>query len=168
MENPGVERIKDVVDSASSNHQALPWFTTWMLFYFQQVPFLGTLVILMLIDVITGYIAAGRAKEVDSRKSLVGMKKKAQMLLMVAAGVTFELIYPDVPWGRLIAFFFCLTEFTSIIENAGRSGVYLPQQVKEAMKRLHADDKREPDVVVEIQSTHVEGEKPVESAEKDK
>lgn len=98
------------------------------------------LVGLMFLDILTGFIAAWINRDVDSSYSYRGMLKKAQMLLMVAAAMMFEFIYPDIPWAKIIAGFLCLTELISIVENMGRSGIPLPKQLKDTLKKLREND----------------------------
>lgn len=102
-------------------------------------PIVIALLFLMLIDIITGILAAWITKEIDSAYSYRGVLKKAQMLLMVAASMMFEFIYPDIPWSKIVAGFICLTEIISITENVGKSGVPLPKQLKETLKRLREE-----------------------------
>lgn len=129
-----------------------------------RLPFFGrmiepsivhVLIALMLLDVLTGYIAAAIHKQIDSTCSYSGMLKKCQMLLIVAAGIVFEFLYPDVPWGRIIAGLLCISEMTSIVENAGAAGVYLPPQLKDTLRRLRAAEKESdnPHAKVTVQVT---------------
>jgi toxin secretion/phage lysis holin len=138
------DNIKDLVSRMDpENAHPLHWLTVNAGQYVAAFPFVGILVLLMILDVLTGIIAASINREIDSNFSFKGALKKAQMLLMVAAGLVFELLYPDVPWGRLIAGLLCLGEMISIVENAGKAGLPIPVQLKETLKRLRTAEKDE-------------------------
>lgn len=155
MEKEPVESLKELIDKASANHgPQLSWLSQVVSDWVKQFPFVGILVLLMILDVMTGYIAAAVHRDIDSSVSFRGALKKAQMLLMVAAGMVFELLYPDVPWGRIIAGLLCLGEMASIIENADKAGIPIPAQLKETMRRLRSAEKEaahKADAKVEIE-----------------
>lgn len=154
-ESESVKSLKDLIDKTATSHgPQLSWISQVVSDWIKQFPFVGILVLLMLLDVLTGYIAAAVHRDVDSSVSFRGALKKAQMLLMVAAGMVFELLYPDVPWGRIIAGLLCLGEMASIIENADKAGIPIPAQLKETMRRLRSAEKEaahKADAKVEIE-----------------
>lgn len=145
-----MESLKELINKLTEAHgPQLNIILEW----FNKVPFVWILILLMFLDVLTGYIAAAAHKEVDSEISYKGALKKAQMLLIVAAGMVFEMVYGDIPWGRIIAGFLSLGEMASIIENADKAGVPIPHQLKETMKRLRSAEKDaeiKPDVAIGI------------------
>lgn len=112
-----------------------------------MMPIVYLLVALMILDVITGVIAAFISKEVDSNISFIGISKKVQMIIFVAAGLVFEQFHPGMPWGKLIAGLLSLTEMISITENASKSGLPIPSQLKDALKRLKESPKEPPNTV---------------------
>src|SRR5689334_13982665 len=118
-----------------SNHS---WLSELITSFMDTTPIIGILVILMFLDVVTGYFAAGISGEIDSTISYKGAMKKAQMLLAVAAGTVFERIQPGVPWGKIIASLAALGEMWSIMENMAKSGVPMPQALRETLVRLRA------------------------------
>lgn len=118
------------------------------------IPIVWLLVALMILDVLTGVIAAFISKEVDSNISFIGVSKKIQMLIFVAAGLVFERFHPGMPWGKLIAGLLSLTEMISITENASKSGLPIPSQLKDALKRLKEPAKAPPNTVhIDVRST---------------
>lgn len=131
--------LRELLESIMGNTPQGDWLIQWIGEVLKQPPLIGILLVLMILDVITGLVAAAINKEVDSSFSYKGMLKKGQMLLMVAAGMMFEFLYPDVPWGKIIAGLLCLSEMISITENASRAGVPLPLQLKETLKRLRTE-----------------------------
>lgn len=102
----------------------------------ESCPFVGILILLIVIDLASGTVAAFISKQLCSKISFQGVLKKFQIVLMVATGHVMELVYPEVPWGKIVAMFFCGYELLSIVENMGRAGLPLPLQLKVAMKAL--------------------------------
>jgi hypothetical protein len=68
-----------------------------------------------------------------------------------------------VPWGQMIAIFFCITEGISITENAANSGVPIPKVWVDALRkaRAEADAKKAPSLVVNLNETGPEMAKEV-------
>lgn len=107
---------------------------------------------LMVIDFITGVFAAGRAGKVDSARSREGIQRKAvQVLLVLATELLYRsaqttlktdmgLALPSFPAGAVVAGFYCAHEFISILENAGRMGVFIPRPLRTALKKLNEFD----------------------------
>jgi toxin secretion/phage lysis holin len=121
-----------------------------------KYPFVVVLLGLMLLDIITGLIAAFTSKVLCSTASYRGMLGKVQMLGMVAAAMLIELVIPGVPWGQFVAIFFCVTEAISITENAANSGVPIPAAWAEALRKAKVDSEKKKDqqqVVVNINET---------------
>ncbi len=96
-------------------------------------------VILMGLDIISGIVRAGRAKDLSSDRSYLGMRKKASMLILVGvAAVVQHYIMPgqlpfDLTVGTAGAFAF--TEAISIIENAKACGVSIPSMLFDALQK---------------------------------
>lgn len=107
---------------------------------FTKYPTVGVLLGFMLLDIVTGLIAAFVMKKLCSTASFRGMMGKAQILAMVAASMLAELIIPNVPWGTFMAMFFCVTEMISITENAANSGVPIPKQWVDALKKARQEE----------------------------
>jgi toxin secretion/phage lysis holin len=102
-------------------------------------------IVLMGIDFLSGSLNAWRDKDVDSSRSHGGMVKKAQMLLLWGAARALEFSIPimiDIPVvGQMtlsagLASMFAVTEFISIVENAGKAGVKLPAVFSERFAKL--------------------------------
>lgn len=115
------------------------WHTEKAMILAQKYPFVTVLLGLMLLDILTGLIAAFVSKVICSTASYRGMMGKVQILAMVATAMLMELIIPNVPWGTFVAIFFCVTEAISITENAANSGVPIPKPWVDALKKARAD-----------------------------
>ena len=96
------------------------------------------LLVLQALDVITGLMAGYITKTLDSRVSYVGLMRKALVLVAVAGssylGAALQLPSPEL-LPTAIAGFYSLHEGLSILENLVRSGVPLPEQLKNAMRK---------------------------------
>ena len=137
------KKIDNLLQKAAENMPPIEhteWLNELINSFMANTSIVGILVLLMFLDVVTGYIAAGIAKEIDSTISYRGAMRKAQMLLMVAAGILFERVQPGLAWGKLIALLACLGEMTSILENAAKSGIPMPQLLKDTLRRLRASE----------------------------
>lgn len=102
---------------------------------FTRYPFVAVLLGLMILDIITGLLAAFVSKELCSTTSYRGMVGKVQIVGMVAMAMLMEIVIPNVAWGQFISIFFIVTEAISITENAHNSGVPLPLQLVEALRK---------------------------------
>lgn len=144
-------------DDPAAVPEASGWIASVLTQYADIFPFVGVLVVLMILDVLTGIIAAAVAREIDSTFSFIGALKKAQMLLMVAAGLVFERIYPDIPWGRMVAGLLSISEMISIVENAAKAGLPIPAELKNTLRRLKSSENESSKLVVKVESKDPEG-----------
>lgn len=104
-------------------------------------PMVQIFVVLLLADVLTGLLAGGKDGALDSEISYRGMRKKGvQMVLIAVLAYVGEHPRVDMPLGDMMAGFFSATELLSIIENAGRLGVVIPESITRALARLSAQD----------------------------
>lgn len=102
------------------------------------------LVILMVLDIATGLLAATVAKVLDSSVGFRGMCRKAIVLLVVTAAAALSSILGDLPLAEIVAGFYCAVEGLSIMENAARAGVPIPKVLKEALIKLKQSGEGEP------------------------
>lgn len=98
---------------------------------------LQTLFVFIVIDYVTGVIAAGKHGELSSYAGMKGIGRKAMIFVFVTMGHMADI---HASGGQLHLFrdgvitFFIANEGLSILENAGRMGVPVPEIVKKAVE----------------------------------
>ncbi|PFU94044.1 holin [Bacillus anthracis] len=104
---------------------------------------LKVLVIMAAIDYITGVFAAGFNGELKSKVGFKGIAKKVVLFLLVAAATQADAIMgTNSAIREATIFFFIGNELLSLLENAGRMGVPLPQALTNAVEILGGKQKQ--------------------------
>lgn len=128
---------------------AITGFLTLIAYYFNivAVPII-VLVVAMIIDYITGMVAAYHSAELSSKKGIFGIVKKVCYLALVCVGIGVDwLIYSGLQsinvnigytifFGVLVTIWLIINELISILENLGSIGVPLPKFLVNVCKRL--------------------------------
>lgn len=100
-------------------------------------PLLQILLTFSIIDYGTGLLASGIEGKLSSKIGFRGIAKKVMIFALVAVG---HLIDKAIGQGSMfqdaIIFFYLGNELLSIIENAGRTGLPVPDQIKSAVQIL--------------------------------
>ena len=128
---------------------------TLSLFFATIINYLGVIIIpiivlcaVMILDYITGMIAAWHTKKLSSQKGIFGIVKKLCYLVAVCVGIGADwLIYNGLQsmgvslgitvfFGVLVAIWLIINELLSILENLRRIGVPLPAFLEKIVKRL--------------------------------
>ena len=105
---------------------------------------LQTLVILMVIDYLTGVFTAIVRKRLSSAAGFHGIARKACMLLVVVLGVCLDsLSGAGSAFRSAVCLFYIANEGLSVVENLSLLGVPFPTVVKNALSRLKEEDKAE-------------------------
>jgi toxin secretion/phage lysis holin len=103
------------------------------------------LVAFVVIDYITGVIAAAVQQELNSTIGFKGIAKKVFIFLIV--GLAHIIDAYDLGDGDVIRtaaiFFYLSNEGLSIIENSVRIGLPVPKTLKDALERLSEEDEDE-------------------------
>lgn len=136
MENKGIQAVLTAAITAFAvyfNALAVPLFV---------------LVIMMIIDYVSGMAAAWRAGTLSSKKGIDGVIKKVgyMALVAVAMGVDY-LIFTgfaavnvsvgfNMLFGVLVAVWLIINEMISILENLSRLGVPIPAFLSKVVKKL--------------------------------
>ena len=100
--------------------------------------FLYALVTFVVIDYISGVLAAIVEKKLSSEIGFLGIAKKVFVFMLVAVGHIIDryIIGEGSVLRTAIIFFYCSEEGISIIENAGRIGLPISQKLKDVFNQL--------------------------------
>lgn len=97
---------------------------------------LQALLIIIIIDYITGLICAIVDKKVDSSVGFKGIAKKVFIFLLVGLAVLIDKITGmEFLRNLVIVFYFC-NEGISILENTSKLGMPYPEKLKEILEQL--------------------------------
>jgi toxin secretion/phage lysis holin len=106
------------------------WFGGWSVL-------LQVLLTLSVIDYLSGLLASGVEGKLSSKIGFRGIAKKLMIFVLVAVG---HMVDVAIGQGSMIQdsiiFFYMGNEILSIIENAGRTGLPVPDQIKSAVQIL--------------------------------
>lgn len=102
---------------------------------------LMALLILMILDYVTGLIKAFYNKELSSEIGFKGLIKKVLILIVVAVSVVSQNMLGITAIREIVIMFFASNEALSILENAGAMGLPLPQKLEKALVQIR--DKEE-------------------------
>jgi toxin secretion/phage lysis holin len=95
------------------------------------------LVIFIVIDYVTGLIAAGYQGKLSSRIGFKGIAKKVMIFALVAVAHLIDRALGDNHLFRdATIYFYLANELLSILENAGKTGLPIPDQIKNAVQVL--------------------------------
>lgn len=105
---------------------------------------LTTVVVLMIIDYVTGLVVAGVFKNspktetgaLESKASIKGLFRKFFMLVFIFIGHRIDLEFGTEYIRDAICISFTINELLSIIENAGLMGVPIPKVITNAIAVL--------------------------------
>lgn len=98
--------------------------------------------IVVILDYITGLLASGVEGKLSSQIGLKGIAKKIMIFTLVAVSHFIDLVIGTQFLIRNATIFFYLAnEILSIIENAGRIGVPVPENLKKAVELLRNKSK---------------------------
>lgn len=101
-----------------------------------------TLVVLMVIDYISGVIKGVYTKTLSSDIGFKGLLKKIAVLIVVAlANVIQELTGNNIAIREIVIMFYIANEGISILENAAVLLPNMPEKLKEILLQLRGDDK---------------------------
>ena len=101
------------------------------------------LIALIILDYISGVIAAAVEKRLSSEVGAKGIAKKIFMLLIVALAniVDINVIGDGHVLKTVTVVFYICNECISLIENAGRIGVPVPKKLLDVLEQLRDKEK---------------------------
>lgn len=102
---------------------------------------LQTLLVVIVLDYLTGICKAIYNKKINSTVGLKGIIKKVGYLIVVAVAVILDHIAGETGAIRtLVIYFFVANEGISILENWGGMGLPLPKKIIEILEQLKNDN----------------------------
>lgn len=114
--------------------------------YGEWTMLLSILLAFVVIDYVSGLVAAGMSGEISSRVGLLGIARKIFIFVMVAVAHLVDQVLIEVGFEtEALIFtaaivFYLVNELISITENAGRIGLPVPKQLKQAITILKGDE----------------------------
>ena len=101
------------------------------------------IVILIGLDIGTGFLNAILTKSLTSKRSYIGMFKKASILAAIVVAYLAETYLHIEGIGELVTIFFMVTESLSILENLKSLGIPIPSFLTDIInsKEPKGDDK---------------------------
>ena len=101
---------------------------------------LTVLLFVIVLDYASGLIAAWHNRVLNSAAGFRGIAKKIMSLLVVALAYIIERAAGGTfPLREITIMFFVVNEALSILENAGKIGLPIPEKLKEALAQLKGD-----------------------------
>lgn len=98
---------------------------------------LQCLLIMIILDYISGIASAIYNKNLDSKIGLKGILKKFMYLVIVCVSVIIDKIVGNTGAVRtLVIYFFVANDGLSIIENMGKMGIPLPKKLIDTLNQL--------------------------------
>ena len=99
---------------------------------------LAALVVAMLIDYVSGVIAAyiNPALSLNSQRGFRGILKKIMILLLVSLGHVLDTAMHQQIICIAVMYFFLGNEGLSIVENAAKAGVPIPTKLRDQLEQL--------------------------------
>lgn len=103
---------------------------------------------LMIIDSLSGLVAAGKIGSINSAVGYVKVRKKVMILLMLGAAHVVDpytssllgALPVQVSLSNAIAVFFATNELISIVENADAVGLPIPPFLRSALAKVNSRD----------------------------
>ena len=113
-------------------------FLTTVVYYLGGLDIaLKTLLIMILLDYITGLCKAIHNKKINSLIGAKGIVKKVGYLIIVAMSVLLDQVVGDTGAIRsLVIYFFVANEGISILENWGAMGLPLPKKIFDVLDQI--------------------------------
>ena len=136
--------MKAVLDKLELAFAAVGGVVGWFLGGFDG--FLYALIVFVVMDYLTGVLAAGVRKELSSEVGFKGIAKKVCIFVLVGIAniVDSQVIHDGAAIRTAVIFFYLANEGISILENSTVIGLPVPQKLKEMLQQL-AEEKHPQD-----------------------
>lgn len=106
----------------------------------ELTPVFAVLIALMVIDFCTGLLHAFIECKLNSKTCARGIMKKIFILALVAVAHLIDVATGKAVVMGVVEFFYIANESMSIIENAGRAGLPVPEKLTEVLEQLNGKE----------------------------
>lgn len=99
------------------------------------------LLVVIVLDVISGVILAFNNKTLSAEFAQIGIFKKGGEIVLVGLAWYIQRLLPgtNVPLAQTMAGFYIYVESLSVVENAAKLGVPIPDFLRKALQQLNPD-----------------------------
>lgn len=103
------------------------------------------IIALMALDYVTGILCGIAAKALSSEVGFRGLVKKLMVLVIIAVGHLIDtyIIGTGSALMTAVILFFAANEGISILENAAKLGLPIPQKLRDILEQLRKEDKHD-------------------------
>ncbi len=136
----GGECMKDVIHTIQIIFAAIGAYIGWFLGGFDGL--LYALVAFVVLDYITGLMVAILEKKLSSSIGFKGIFKKVLIFIFVGIGhiIDFYILQNGSAVRTAVIFFYLSNEGLSIVENAAKIGLPVPESLKKVFTELNKED----------------------------
>lgn len=142
-----------------------PWlnlFLEWV----EKPPLVAVLMVVMLLDILAGVLAAFRTKTISSSVSAKGMTRKAGIWVVLLLVAMLNKASPEIPAVNLVCVFYITNEAISLLEKLAKLGVPMPGFLIDALvkvrqwKQMQDFPVQDKPVVIHTETKEIYMEKP--------
>lgn len=119
--------------------------------YAGDLKLLYVLILLMVLDIITGVIKAIKDGRLWSRKGLFGYSRKMLIFVIIIVSNVIDQIL-NMNGGLIMAtiLFYIANEALSVVENCAAMGVLVPKELAERLAVINKEKEKQPSITTEI------------------
>ena len=119
--------------------------------YAGDLKLLYVLILLMVLDIITGVIKAIKDGRLWSRKGLFGYSRKMLIFVIIIVSNVIDQIL-NMSGGLIMAtiLFYIANEALSVVENCAAMGVLVPKELAERLEVINKEKEKQPSITTEI------------------
>ena len=111
-------------------------------FYSGDEKFLYFLIILMCVDIVSGFGKAVKNENLWSKKSFRGIAKKTLIFcIIILANVIDMILNLNGALITLTVLYYIANEGVSIVENCAEMGILVPEEIKNKLKVMNEENK---------------------------
>ena len=131
--------MKEFVNVVQCGFAAVGGFFGWVMGGLDG--FLYALVVFVAVDYLTGLMAAAVERKLSSEVGFKGIVKKVVIFCLVAVGhiIDSSVIQNGSVLRTAVVFFYLSNEGISILENASRIGLPVPEKLKAVLEQLREE-----------------------------